>query len=104
MNKKISLSVVILLIFALFTLYCGRSENDNLAVSQSGLKFEISFPVNVHPEDITGRVYVMLSRDSEREPRLQIGTNGVPFFGKDVENLKPGEAVVIDERIFGYLF
>jgi hypothetical protein len=55
----------------------------------------------VHAEPITGRVYFMLSRTGDREPRLQIGRTGVPFFGRDVERLKPGTAAVIDESDLG---
>ena len=43
----------------------------------------------------------MIARNSEREPRLQIGRLGVPFFGHDVERLRPGAAGVIDETDLG---
>ncbi len=69
---------------------------------QQGLKFEISYPSEVSGEPITGRVYVMISENDRREPRLQIRTHGVPFYGKDVEDLEPDETVVINEEIFGY--
>ena len=61
------------------------------------LRVEISFPAAAHAEPITGRVFVMISRTTDREPRLQIGRTGVPFFGRDVEKLAPGQAAVIDE-------
>jgi hypothetical protein len=68
----------------------------------SRIRFEISFPSSVHKEAITGRVYVIITRDSRREPRLQMYTNGAPFFGMDIEGLAPGEAAVIDENVLGY--
>jgi S-formylglutathione hydrolase FrmB len=70
----------------------------------SKIRFEISFPASVHSEDITGRVYVLISRDNRREPRLQAGgwSNSQPFFGKDIEKLKPGESVIIDETVLGF--
>ena len=43
----------------------------------------------------------MISRTAEREPRLQIGRTGVPFFGRDVENLLPGEPGIIDATDLG---
>jgi hypothetical protein len=65
-------------------------------------RFEITVPAAAHAEPITGRVYVMISRTSETEPRLQISqTGGTPFFGRDVERLAPGEAAVIDETDLG---
>jgi hypothetical protein len=66
--------------------------------AEQKLHFEISFPAAIRPQPVTGRVYVMISRTNEREPRLQIGRTGVPFFGHDVENLKPSESAVIDEN------
>jgi hypothetical protein len=64
--------------------------------------FNITFSQEAHSEPITGRAYVMISRDDEREPRLRIGTRGVPFFGKDIEAVNPGEAAVIDNEVMGY--
>ena len=65
------------------------------------LRVEISFPASAHQQPITGRVYVMISRTNEREPRFQIGRTGVPFFGRDVERLAPGQAGIIDETDLG---
>ena len=64
-------------------------------------RFEVSFPSAVHEEALTGRIYVMISRTAEREPRFQIGRSGVPFFGRDVVNLLPGEPGIIDATDLG---
>lgn len=61
-----------------------------------GVRVEISFPESVHAGPVTGRVYMMVSRTNDREPRLQIGRTGTPFFGRDVEKLSPGKAGIID--------
>lgn len=68
------------------------------------LKFEMSFPASVHSEAITGRIFVMISRDSKREPRLQAGSwrTSVPFFGVDIDGFRPGETAVIDEKVLGF--
>ena len=71
------------------------------AVPKAPLRVEITVPASVHAEPITGRVYFMLSRTADREPRLQIGRTGVPFFGRDVEKLKPGTPAIIDESDLG---
>ena len=83
----------------LFCLLFGQS----IALSQSdaGLRFELSFPRSTHSKPITGRVYVMISRTAEREPRQQVGRTGIPFFGQDVEQLQPDQAATIDERDLG---
>lgn len=70
------------------------------AVAQK-LRFEVSFPASTMGKPVTGRVFVMISRVNDREPRLQIGRTGVPFFGRDVEQLKPGQPATIDETDLG---
>lgn len=59
-------------------------------------KFRISFTEGVRAAETTGRVYVAIATSDRREPRFQIGRTGTPFFGKDIEALKPGEHAVID--------
>lgn len=66
-----------------------------------GIRVEVSYTADANAGPITGRVFLMLSRSQETEPRLQIGRMGVPFFGRDVERLKPGQAAVIDETDLG---
>ncbi len=70
-------------------------------VASAEQRFEVSFPSAAHAESVTGRIYVMISRTALREPRLQIGRTGVPFFGRDVENLLPGEPGIIDATDLG---
>ncbi|PYR60993.1 MAG: hypothetical protein DMF91_10870 [Acidobacteria bacterium] len=67
------------------------------------LRFAISFPAAAHQGPITGRVYVMVTRTIEKiaEPRLQIGRTGVPFFGRDVEKVSPGQTATIDQSDLG---
>jgi hypothetical protein len=88
-------SVILCLIvsFSLFSLGCEE---------QPGLKFAISYDSDVSPGPITGRVYVMIAENDRREPRLQVRTHGIPFFGKDVHELEPQEPVIIGQDVFGY--
>ena len=65
------------------------------------LRFEVSCPISVRDEATTGCVYVMIARSDRREPYLQIGRTGVPFFGEDVTDLSPGERAVIDADTLG---
>ncbi len=54
---------------------------------------------------ITGRVFVVVSRDGEREPRQQIGVSGVPFWGRDVIGLTGGDTVTLasgDAEVRGF--
>jgi hypothetical protein len=95
----IAIAFVCSLILSLGIVFTPGSQN-----KEAKLRFEISFPESIHAEAVTGRVFVMITRNGEREPRLQAGSwaGSVPFFGVDVEGLKPGELAVIDEDILGY--
>lgn len=103
MSKKIQrlipAAIIIAILLSLGVLLVPCNEP-----GKSKLQFVISFPEIVRAEPVTGRVFVMITRNAEREPRLQAGSwrNSVPFFGADVKNLKPGEAIMIDENVLGY--
>ena len=68
---------------------------------QSGVSFEVSFPTEIHSEPITGRIYVMISETQQPYPFLQIGRTGIPFFGRDIEQLAPGAPAFIDSTDLG---
>jgi len=44
---------------------------------------------------IVGRAYVILTSDGETEPREQVGLRGVPFWGREVRDLRAAEEVAI---------
>jgi len=73
---------------------------DSIA-QKSKVKFEIRIPETIKNEPVTGRMFVIISRTDAREPRFQIGRYGVPFYGVDVENLKPNAPVTIDDKVLG---
>ncbi|NNK29468.1 MAG: hypothetical protein HKP04_01290 [Flavobacteriaceae bacterium] len=54
------------------------------------------------PED--GRLLLLFADNNDREPRFQInaGLNAQPVFGQNVTGMKPGEAQVFDEKVFGF--
>jgi hypothetical protein len=72
-----------------------------LAQGASAARFRVTFPASAHQGPITGRVMVMISTTDDREPRLQIGREGTPFFGRDIEGLSPGEFGIIDGTDIG---
>jgi hypothetical protein len=69
---------------------------------QAATRVEIVVPPEARSEPVTGRVYVMIARTGVREPRLQIGRTGEPFFGRDVEGLHPGQPAAIDGTDLGW--
>jgi hypothetical protein len=83
------------------TLAAGLSAQKREPTTGRGLRVEVSVPPSVRNEPISGRVYVMIAKTSDREPRLQIGRTGTPFFGRDVEMLPPGRAAILDQTDLG---
>jgi len=105
MRFKVRVSVCVSICFLTIALVIGLVDLSFGTPQQSPkLQFELSFSESVHNEAITGRVFVMITENEKREPRLQAGSwmRSVPFFGLDVHDLKPGDPVVIDETILGY--
>ena len=90
--------ITVLTVLSCFTLVLTAGE---AAAQSSDFKFEISIPRSVLNETVTGRMFIIMSRNSEPEVRFQAGRTGVPFFGVDVENLSPGEPAVIDVGTLG---
>lgn len=74
------------------------------ASSASGhVRFAISFPASLRKAAADGRAFVVVSRKSSPEPREQIDiTGGVPFWGTNVDGLRPGRSVYVDSRAYGY--
>ncbi len=54
---------------------------------------------------VTGRAYVILSTDAEREPKSQVGLQGVPFWGSEVRGLVGGGEITLTpgaDGVIGY--
>lgn len=73
------------------------------AASSNGPAFEVELTEAAAAEierlglevPVTGRAYVVLTRNDEREPRTQVGVRGVPFWGIEVRDLAPGGSVTV---------
>jgi len=92
--------VVFAVAFAIAAL--GATALSATVTDQGGPTIEVSFTAAAHGEPITGRVYVAVSRTNDRSPIDQTGETGVPFFGLNVEGLKPGETVSFGADTPGY--
>ena len=82
----------------------ATASNGLAKTPPSNLGFAVSFPASAHSGPITGRVFVVIAKREEPEPRLQAGSWGdmPPLFGADVVRLKPGGAALIDGTTLGY--
>jgi hypothetical protein len=77
----------------------GRGHRD-------GPRFEVALDRAAANSALDGRVYVIVTRDASSEPREQIDVpDGTPFWGLDVDGLRPGRTVTLsggDRDVFGY--
>ncbi len=70
-------------------------------VSQRQVRFVVTFPAEVNPEPVTGRVILFLSRVEGIQPRAYINYFDLqPVYAIDVTNLKPAEEVVFSSDKF----
>jgi len=86
----------------LFLLIAACQPNTE-SVSES-TSFALSFAEELSDEALDGRLLLILSKDDEDEPRFQVrpGVNAVQMFGMNVENMSPGEDIILDGSVFGY--
>ena len=86
-SRRFAAAGVALVGAAALSAVSATAQKPAAAAKAAALKtrFEVSFPPTAISTPVTGRVFVMISRVNDREPRLQIGRTGVPFFGRDVE-------------------
>ncbi len=70
----------------------------------SSVKFKISFPKKLTNESQDGRLLLLLATNDKSEPRFQISDalSTQLVFGIDIDGMKPGEEIIIDENAFGY--
>ncbi len=91
----------LLFTFALILTYgCNHEEKSSSPV------FNISIVKEIQSETENGRLILLLSQNKETEPRFSLtdNQNTQIGFGIDVEDLAPGEAILIDQNAIGYPF
>jgi hypothetical protein len=72
--------------------------------ANEGAKFSISFTKEMSDAVQDGHIVLMLATNDKSEPRNQInfGLNTQLAFGIDVEGLKPGDEIIVDQTTFGF--
>ncbi len=66
-------------------------------------RFVVTLPAGTQQE-VTGRVFIVISNVENPEPRLQVGSwrSRAELLGRDVQALQPGEAATMDSLTLGY--
>tara|TARA_Y100001958_G_C21227649_1_gene553089 strand:+ start:599 stop:2383 length:1785 start_codon:yes stop_codon:yes gene_type:complete len=88
--------LIVLISFILF--YCSEKKNYNKT------KFEITYPEKFSENGYDGRLLLMISNNSNAEPRFQINDSHHTqiIFGIDVESWKSVETQIFDSNVYGY--
>jgi hypothetical protein len=68
------------------------------ASAQMPTRFEITYSSNTLAGPITGRLFVIVAKKAEPEPRLAVSPQGPAIFGMDVDHWRAGEPVVLDAK------
>jgi len=87
-----------LLVFAVAALAFAAAYPPSGARAASPVRFSVALDPGAASGPLDGRVLLLLSRTEKFSP----GINGTPVFGLNVDGLRPGEEVVLDDRAFGY--
>jgi len=66
----------------------------------------VSFPAAAEAKPVDGRIILLFSTDPKGEPRMRIsGESALPspfVFGQNVDGMKPGQAVTVGPKAFGW--
>ena len=65
-------------------------------------RFEVTIAPAAHAAPVTGRLVIAVSKSERPEPRLAISPSGPAIFGIDLQQLRPGQSAVVDERATSY--
>ncbi|MBA2527623.1 MAG: hypothetical protein H0V18_17850 [Pyrinomonadaceae bacterium] len=103
MKSKSEVHMFLFLAILLVSLLCPQIAQLSSA-QNPGLRFAISFPETSAKELLDGRMLLLISTDSAREPRFQISEDLTTqqVFGIDVEGLNPGQEAIVAADALGY--
>jgi hypothetical protein len=87
----------IILLLAILTITCKPT-------TESSPSFSVSFSKELNDQAQDGRLLLMLSNNNKAEPRQQIndGLNTQLIFGVDVDGMKPGDQIILDDKAVGF--
>jgi hypothetical protein len=89
---------------ALLIAAAGSGCAKTTGAGDRGPQFVVSFPTERSAQPLDGRLLVLLSSDPSDEPRNQINLSPRTqiAFGVDVDAVRPGQQIVVDDRAVGY--
>lgn len=65
-------------------------------------RFEVSIASTASATPVTGRLVLLIAKTAQPEPRLALSLRGPAIYGIDLEQVRPGQPVVVDAAAVGY--
>jgi hypothetical protein len=104
MLKK-NLRFLLLLLPLLISAVSTQAATAQPSSKPDGQRFEISFPREMSATPLDGHVLLLISNNSEKEPRFQVSfmtPDSQQVFGVDADGLAPGAPAIVDRTTLGY--
>ncbi|MEM6684439.1 MAG: alpha/beta hydrolase-fold protein [Bacteroidota bacterium] len=98
--KILTKSYVLLFLFSFCLISCSVSDKKDTA----SINIELPFPTEHYKEVLDGRLILLISENTDTEPRFQLRDDSKTCqgFGMDITDWKPSEAQQFDASTFGY--
>ena len=65
-------------------------------------RFEVTVSSAIRSAPLTGRLVLVIAKSDRPEPRLIVSPSGPAIFGVDLQQLRAGQAAVVDDSALGY--
>ena len=65
-------------------------------------RFEVSISSAAASQPVTGRLVLFISKTAQPEPRLALSLRGPVAVGLDLEQVRPDQAVIVDDAAIAY--
>jgi hypothetical protein len=77
----------------------------SVSAAASSITFKVTLPAN-QPQPIMGRLFIIIARANDPEPRLQVGgwRSKTELLGADIDGLAPGGTATLDALALGFPF
>ncbi|MDH3650420.1 MAG: alpha/beta hydrolase-fold protein [Saprospiraceae bacterium] len=105
MKKSLpSILVSSFLLTLLFSVSIASMSHTGNKESDEKIYFQVPYPSDLVSDPLNGRLMVMLSSNSEAEPRFQIsdGPETQLVFGIDIEDWELGDQIEVSNEAYGY--
>jgi hypothetical protein len=80
----------------------GATPRSRHAALSVPTRFAVQFTAAAHAAPITGRLILIVSKTAQPEPRMLVSPSGPAVFGVDLDQVRPGQATIVDKAAVGY--